>query len=204
VVGAPGFIPAYPSTLPHCDDSFVVSLEAFSPSAVETFMKIERPQASTSPSTTGHYRAIGEFYLAIEDGVKALCAAHGERAVFTGDSARQVTAGMLPYRGSGGIIPVYDLESALSALDEIEEQGEGLKHDVVWDGDHRHARLLSSLPLRSFVSQAVLRRNPRARRIRRHRDRGHAAECRARRTSRRRSDHARRRWRAVHRDRLLR
>jgi CDGSH-type Zn-finger protein len=135
VIDAPGFIPTYPTALPHCDDSFVVSLEPFSPSAVATFMKIERPQAPATPSTTGRYRTIGEFYLAIEEGVKALCAAHGERAVFTGDPTRQVTAEMLPYRGSGCIIPVYDLESALSALDEIEEQGEGLKHDVVWDGD---------------------------------------------------------------------
>ena len=30
---------------------------------------------------------------------------------------------------------MYDLASALAAIDEIEEQGEGLKHAEVWDGD---------------------------------------------------------------------
>ena len=32
-------------------------------------------------------------------------------------------------------MPVYDLASALAAIDEIEDQGEGLRHDEVWDGD---------------------------------------------------------------------
>jgi hypothetical protein len=39
------------------------------------------------------------------------------------------------YGGSGRLIAVHDLSSALAALDEIVEQGEGAAHVDVWDGD---------------------------------------------------------------------
>ncbi len=52
------------------------------------------------------------------------------RSGAAGDAAR-----LFDYRGSGRVVPVYDLASALVAIDEIEEQGEGLKHAEVWDGD---------------------------------------------------------------------
>ena len=41
----------------------------------------------------------------------------------------------LYYGGSGRIVTVVDLASALAALEEIVEQGEGLQHQEVWDGD---------------------------------------------------------------------
>lgn len=46
-----------------------------------------------------------------------------------------MTAG--PFHHTGGAVqPVTDLESALAALDEIVEQGEGTSRGEVWDGDH--------------------------------------------------------------------
>ena len=39
------------------------------------------------------------------------------------------------YNGSGTIIAVTDLGSALEALEEIIDQGEGLDHGSIWDGD---------------------------------------------------------------------
>jgi Ferritin-like len=41
----------------------------------------------------------------------------------------------LYYGGSGRIIAVDGLPSALAALGETMEQGEGLQHQDVWDGD---------------------------------------------------------------------
>src|ERR1700755_244614 len=38
------FIPRYPTYLPHSNKAFLVPLVPFSPEAVETFMKIERPE----------------------------------------------------------------------------------------------------------------------------------------------------------------
>jgi CDGSH-type Zn-finger protein len=131
----PGFIPRYPAYLPHSDHAFQVSLEPFSPAALETFMRIERPEDKDAPSEAEAYETIGQFYQALEEGLKRLCGELGEAAVFTGDPKRQILPETFRYNGSGRVIPVYDLASALAAIDEIEEQGEGLKHAEVWDGD---------------------------------------------------------------------
>lgn len=130
-----GFIPRYPTYLPHSANAFQVSLEPFSPAALETFMKIERPEESGAASEDEGYDTIGQFYQAIEEGLKRLCDELGEAQVFTGDPARQILPDSFRYSGSGRVIPVYDLASAMAAIDEIEEQGEGLKHAEVWDGD---------------------------------------------------------------------
>jgi CDGSH-type Zn-finger protein len=140
VGGAPSldhaeFIPRYPTYLPHSADAFQVSLEPFSPAAIETFLKIERPEESGAASEAEGYETIGQFYQAIEEGLKRLCGELGEAQVFTGDPARQILPDTFRYSGSGRVILVSDLASALAAIDEIEEQGEGLKHAEVWDGD---------------------------------------------------------------------
>jgi ferritin-like protein len=134
-IDRPDFIPRYPAYLPHSADAFLVPLARFAPDTIETFMRIERPAASDAEPEPERYDTIGQFYEAIEAGLRALCARLGEAAVFSGDPARQVTPDDFDYGGSGQIVPVYDLASALWAVDEIEEQGEGLKHAAIWDGD---------------------------------------------------------------------
>jgi hypothetical protein len=44
------FVPSYPTVLPTGQDDFYVSLTKFSPKAVETFLKIERPAPEPKPS----------------------------------------------------------------------------------------------------------------------------------------------------------
>lgn len=135
VLDAPDFIARYPTYLPHSANAFTVSLSRFSRAAVETFMKIEKPEAPDAPPEAERYHTIGQFYDAIEKGIESLCATLGEKAVFCGDPAKQITPEIFGYSGSGRIVPVYDLASAIVAINEIEEQGEGLKHHEVWDGD---------------------------------------------------------------------
>ena len=134
-IDRPDFIPRYPMVLPHSGQSYRVPLAPFAPATIETFMRIEKPEEKEAVAQTDQFDTIGQFYLAIEDGLTALCAALGESHVFCGDPARQITPEMLAYGGSGRILPVYDLASALAAIDEIEEQGEGLTPAQVWDGD---------------------------------------------------------------------
>jgi hypothetical protein len=134
-VDDPEFIADYPTPLPHSDNSFLVSLRLFSPEAIEMFMRIEKPEDSDARAEAEGYETIGQFYCSLEDGFKALCATLGEKAVFCGDPARQITPDMLSFKGDRHVVPVFDLASALVAIDEIEEQGEGLKHAEVWDGD---------------------------------------------------------------------
>ncbi|HEX5214099.1 MAG TPA: ferritin-like domain-containing protein [Vicinamibacterales bacterium] len=135
VLDQPGFIPTYPQTLPHSRGTFLIPLARFSRATIETFMRIENPEAPGAAPQTENYATQGQFYLAIEEALQALCAAHGEPTIFCGDPSRQITPESLDYNGSGRVIAVYDLASALAAINEIEEQGEGATPKEVWDGD---------------------------------------------------------------------
>ncbi len=130
----PDFIASYPTYLPHSARDFMVPLARFAPATIETFLRIERPEAAQAPPEDDRYHTIGQFYEAIERGFTNLVERLGEDAVFSGDRSRQVTPDNFWYGGSGRIVAITDLASALQAIDEIEEQGEGLKHHEVWDG----------------------------------------------------------------------
>ena len=135
VLDDPSFVARYPTTLPHSDESFTVPLARFSPATVQTFMRVERPEDDGAPVESDRYETIGQFYRSIEEGLINLCATLGEDLVFCGDPEHQVTDEVVRYGGSGRLIEVSDLATALTAINEIEEQGEGLKHAEVWDGD---------------------------------------------------------------------
>ncbi|MEV0136419.1 ferritin-like protein [Dactylosporangium sp. NPDC050688] len=130
----PQMLPRYPRHLPHGDRSLELSLVPFGAEALEMFLRLEQPTPPGAPAEDDNYETIGQLYGAIEKGLRHLCAELGEREVFCGDPARQVTAG--PFRHSGGrLTGVNDLDSALAALEEIVEQGEGTPRGEVWDGD---------------------------------------------------------------------
>ena len=130
-----GFIPTFPTPLPHGDGSFEVSLGKFSPEGIKSFLNIERPAETDAEPLEENYHSIGQFYSAITEGLKSCCAALGEDIVFCGDPAWQLTVETTYYGGAGHLIAVTDLASALAAMDEIVEQGEGLDHDSIFDGD---------------------------------------------------------------------
>lgn len=130
----PKMMPGYPCSLPHGDRSFEISFLRFGPEAIKTFLKIERPSSTGSPPEGDNYETIGQFYDAIRRGLRELSATLGEATVFCGDPARQITDEHI-YSGSGRIIAVNNLASALVAVEEIVEQGEGAGHVQVWDGD---------------------------------------------------------------------
>ena len=134
VLDAPHLLPGYPRLLPHGDPSLEVRLLPFGAEALALFLAIERPSASDAPPEGDAYETIGQFYKAIELGLRDLCTSLGESAVFAGDPARQVT-NKLAYQGGGDIVAVTDLDSALQALQEVVEQGEGAAGHDVWDGD---------------------------------------------------------------------
>ncbi|KAB2352589.1 ferritin-like domain-containing protein [Actinomadura rudentiformis] len=130
----PRMLPPHPRRLPHGDPSLELSLLPFGAEALDMFLRLERPAPAGAPAEGDGYETIGQFYAAIEDGLRHLCDRLGERAVFRGDPARQVHAGH--FRNTAGrLIAVDDLASALQALEEIVEQGEGLSRGEVWDGD---------------------------------------------------------------------
>jgi len=130
----PKMMQGFPRPLPHGDRSFEISLLRFGFEAFETFLKIEQPSSTGSAPEGENYETIGQFYDAIRRGLRELSATLGEANVFSGDPARQITDEHI-YSGSGRIIAVNNLASALVAVEEIVEQGEGAGHTQVWDGD---------------------------------------------------------------------
>ncbi|NJP88615.1 hypothetical protein HCN51_03935 [Nonomuraea sp. FMUSA5-5] len=134
VLDTPRMLPPHPRRLPHGDRSLELSLVPFGAEALEMFLRLERPAPPGAAPEGDDYETIGQFYAAIEEGLRYLCERLGERAVFAGDPARQVHAGHFLHTG-GRLVAVHDLKTALAALEEIVEQGEGNSHGEVWDGD---------------------------------------------------------------------
>ncbi|MCC6316408.1 MAG: ferritin-like protein [Gemmatimonadaceae bacterium] len=128
----PGFVARYPHALPHSGDTFKVSIEKFSPAALRTFLRIERPEPRGAKPQPGHFTTIAQFYLAIDQAIDALCDRLGEQRVFSGAVDRQVRPS--DYYGSGEIVVVKDRDSAHRAIAEIIEQGEGAPGGI-FDGD---------------------------------------------------------------------
>jgi hypothetical protein len=134
VLDGPRLLPPHPRRLPHSDPSLTVSLAPFGREALETFLRIERPAPRRGRPEADGYETIGQFYAAIEQGLKDLCDRLGESVVFSGDPSRQVRDTHFRH-SSGRMIAVDGLESALAALAEIVDEGEGTGRGDVWDGD---------------------------------------------------------------------
>jgi Ferritin-like len=83
------------------------------------------------------FMTVGHLYRGIEDGLRALCSRFGERAVFVGSPRAQATPELLQWPQ---VVAVTDLDSALAAIGEIIEQGEGARGD--WRNAH-YGRFLS-------------------------------------------------------------
>ncbi len=124
------FVPTYPAPLLQSAGGITLNLRKFSSAAIESFLQIERPAENCAPPRGDKFNSIGQFYEAIR---YALVDLNKEKNIFTGKAAKQVTPEH--YYGSGGkLIPVYNLNDALLAIDEIVGQGEGIAGSV-HDGD---------------------------------------------------------------------
>ncbi|MFJ8357197.1 ferritin-like protein [Streptomyces sp. NPDC093984] len=134
LLDAPHMLPPHPRTMPHAAPDIELSLLPFGPEALEMFLRLEQPAHPGDPAEGDSYETIGQFYDAIEKGLRYLCAELGEDQVFTGNPTRQVAGGPFAHT-AGHLAPVTDLSSALAALEEIVEQGEGAARAAVWDGD---------------------------------------------------------------------
>lgn len=131
------YIPSYPgSLLRHSKGKygFEVYLRPLSLEAIDIFLKIEQPEATSNKSAKAvidGWNTIGEFYQALEAQLKA----ETTDADYTGE--KQLPTFDNP--GPGELIQVNSLNDALSALTLIVDQGEGLGEDRHNDGDHELA-----------------------------------------------------------------
>ncbi|MDC8012393.1 ferritin-like domain-containing protein [Tahibacter soli] len=120
-------VPTYPSFMPHhAAGGPFIQLQALSPALASTvFMAIEQPEPSPHvPAQGDYYDTIGQFYKAISEGFERVVARYGAPAVFGRDTGFQTCATWFGL-GGGRLIEVHDLESALRAIREIVQQGEG-------------------------------------------------------------------------------
>ncbi len=132
VLAKESVIPHYPTGLPDGDGSFSVSLQPFGREAIATFMRIELPTPRGTKPLADGYATIGQFYEAIEAGMKKLVKKNELR--FDHHPERQVTPADY-YNGHGDVIVVNSLETAIKAIREICDQGEGARHGIQED-DH--------------------------------------------------------------------
>jgi len=131
------FVPDYPVDLSLL--KLTVNLSRFSKDAMDSFIEIERPDdivTSQPPVGCCHFselNSIAQFYELIETGLTELekAAQSDDATIFTGNTNHQI--GPEHYYGGGGAaIRVTDLDSALSALNEVIGQGEGIPHSI-WE-----------------------------------------------------------------------
>lgn len=120
-------VPQYPTYMPHhAAGGPYIQLQPYSTQLMSsTFMPIEQPEASPRvPAEGDQYQTLGQFYKAIEEGFRNVVDRYGEKEVFGHDTGFQRDD---TYFGLGGghVVVVCGLESALRAINEITEQGEG-------------------------------------------------------------------------------
>ncbi|MDK2124373.1 ferritin-like domain-containing protein [Parachitinimonas caeni] len=135
-IDSPDFMPNYPSALPYGLDGIKVSLLAFSKAAVKQGLDIEQPRdvdVKTAHAGDVSSMNISEFYHYIQARLCAAVARFGESAIFCGNPAHQIPPKAFYYDGSGGVIEVRNLLSAIRALQMICDQGEGA-NDTIWTG----------------------------------------------------------------------
>jgi len=126
---------------------FQLQLIPFSFDAVKQFAQLEQPEAIWEASKQGEYRAtatpldrlgdifssernfetVGELYRGIQDGFSYLSQKLGDDELFVGPRDAQAAD---QYFQMPGLIPVFDLGSALGAIEVIVEQGEGASLDA--------------------------------------------------------------------------
>ncbi len=151
VGGRPRFtgdaVPRYPEPMRHHDPKHPLVLH-LAPASIElvrdVFLRIERPEEPGAPPEADRYETLAQFYEAI---VLALGRLGDE--VFTGDPRLQVTKGYAGH-GGGALFPVTGLDSALLAIEEIVEQGEGTHTSAVAPVGFDSATRLAHLTLEPF------------------------------------------------------
>lgn len=135
--------PNFPIAPGYHPSSMVVRLTPFTRKTAEHFVYLERPEGMEQAQVEGFeapvpyeryrgrprltptaedYGTVSHLYRGIENGFRRLASELGEEALFIGDPQAQVTPGILRFEG---LVAVTNLDSALSAIATIIEQGEG-------------------------------------------------------------------------------
>ncbi len=91
-------------------------------------MAIEFPEEPGAIPEDDNFDTIGQFYLALENCFRSLCERPNHRVFADNDTRKQLTKAYTPeISDTGDLSVVNDLDSAMSAMRIIIEQGEGIR-----------------------------------------------------------------------------
>jgi hypothetical protein len=144
--------PNFPQRSGYFPAGVQLDLLPFGERALRHFLYLERPEGMELQDAAGfvptapprapvlvdevmprgqEFATVGHLYRGIEAGLRGLAAKVGERAVFVGLPRAQATPELFRWPQ---LIAVTDLDSAVAAIEEIIEQGEGARGD--WRSAH--------------------------------------------------------------------
>jgi hypothetical protein len=144
--------PNFPQWSGYFPSGLQLDLLPFGERALQHFLYLERPEGMERQDAQGfvpaapprdpvdpdeilprgqEFSTIGHLYRGVEDGLRSLTARLGEPAVFVGAPRAQATPELFRWPQ---LVAVTDLASALRAVEEIIEQGEGARGD--WRDAH--------------------------------------------------------------------
>jgi hypothetical protein len=144
--------PNFPQRSGYFPSGILLDLLPFGERALRHFLYLERPEGMELQDAEGfvpaappreavradedmprgqEFATIGHLYRGIADGLRRLAGRLGEQAVFVGSPRAQATPELVRWPQ---VIAVTDLASALAAIEEIIEQGEGACGD--WRDAH--------------------------------------------------------------------
>jgi hypothetical protein len=145
--------PNFPRPSEYLPGGVRFALLPFGDAALTHFLYLERPEGMERMDAEGfvpsappddpvtadeimprrqEFTTVGHLYRGIMDGLTALAARLGERALFPGPRRAQATPEL--FGGWTQLIAVTGLDSACAAIEEIIEQGEGARGD--WQSAH--------------------------------------------------------------------
>jgi Ferritin-like len=153
-IGAAPYLgrPNFPQWSGYFPSGLQLDLLPFGERALQHFLYLERPEGLERQDAQGFVPAapprdpvqldevlprgqefftIGHLYRGVEEGLRSLSAALGEHAVFVGSPRAQATPELFQWPQ---LVAVTDLASAMAAVEEIIEQGEGARGD--WRDAH--------------------------------------------------------------------
>lgn len=129
------FRPNFPQNSKYYPFHAPLELEPFGPSSLKRFILYERPEniareghlkslleRASNDGEEQPFGSIGELYRLIESGFRNI----DEKELFIGSKTQQMTTDLVHFPD---LVPVVDRASAIRAIEEITEQGEGTKKD---------------------------------------------------------------------------
>jgi len=129
------FRPNFPQGTKYYPIKVPIELEPFGPQSLRRFIRYEHPQniaperdlksllaSAGDDAEEIEFGSVGELYGLIESGFHNI----GEKELFIGSPTQQMTRDLVHFPD---LIPVVDRDSAIKAIEEITEQGEGTNRD---------------------------------------------------------------------------